>query len=142
MVVYGLVSVAVLDMVRCVHELWVLVNMVWSVGLIQVMVLLSVFGVGMESLVMAVLVRLELLHPCLCLISVLVMVRFVQRVCLLVQVSMCLDMHIFVMSVSNRVMHGMTDVFLVSSMMSINMVIIFVENFSVVINVVGVMVRS
>lgn len=66
MVVLVLVSMTVLNMVRCVHELRVLINMVWSVRLIQVVVFLGIFGMGMESLMVAMLVGLELLHPRLC----------------------------------------------------------------------------
>ena len=57
---------AMFDMMGCVHELRVLINMVWSVRLIQVVVFLGIFGMGMESLVMAMLVGLKLLHPSLC----------------------------------------------------------------------------
>ena len=136
------VSVSVLDMVRCVHELRVLVNMVWSMRLVQVVVLFGVFGVRMESLVVAVLVGLELLHPRLCLVSVLIVVGFVQRVSLLVQVPMCFDVLIVVMSVSNGVVYGMTGVFLVGNMVTINMMFILVKNFSVVVIVVGIVVRG
>ncbi len=66
MIILVLVSVTVLNMVRCVHELRVLINMVWPVRLIQVVVFLGIFGMGMESLVMAMLVGLKLLHPRLC----------------------------------------------------------------------------
>lgn len=66
MVVLVLVSMTVLNMVRCVHELRVLINMVWSVRLIQVVVFLGIFGMGMESLMVAMLVGLKLLHPRLC----------------------------------------------------------------------------
>ncbi len=66
MIILVLVGVTVLNMVRSVHELRVLINMVWSVRLIQVVVFLGIFGMGMESLVMAMLVGLKLLHPRLC----------------------------------------------------------------------------
>ncbi len=86
------------DMVRCVgmmmfdmmfnmvgrmHELRMLISNVWSVGLIQVMVLLGIFRLGVESLVVAVLMRLELLHPLLGRISVSIVVRFGHWVSLL-----------------------------------------------------------
>ncbi len=64
------------NMVGRMHELRMLISNVWSVSLIQVMVLLGIFGLGVESLVVAVLVCLELLHPLLGLISVSVVVRF------------------------------------------------------------------
>ena len=66
----------------------------------------------------------------------LVMVWFVERISLLVQIAMSLDVLIFVMSISNGVVHGMTGVFLMGNMVSINKVIILVKNLSVMVVVI------
>ena len=47
------------------HKLWVLVHMVRAVSLFEVVMLLGLLGMGLESLVMTVLVSLEFLHPAL-----------------------------------------------------------------------------
>lgn len=71
------------------------------------------------------------------------MVWFVERISLLVQIAMSLDVLIFVMSISNGVVHGMTGVFLMGNMVSVNMMIILVKNLSVmVIVIVGIVMRD
>jgi len=68
---------------RCMHKLWVHVLMVRAVSLFEVVMLLGLLGMGLESLVMTVLMGLELLHPALSHWVVFGVVGLIQRISLL-----------------------------------------------------------
>ena len=93
------------------HKLWVLVHMVRAVSLFEVVMLLGLLGMGLESLVMTVLVGLEFLHPALSHWVVLGVVGFIQRISLFRDLAM-ISLSVFqvLMSVSDSVMRSVSIV--------------------------------
>ena len=91
------------------HKLWVLVHMVRAVSLFEVVMLLGLLGMGLESLVMTVLVGLEFLHPALSHWVVLGVVGFIQRISLFRDLAM-MSLSVFqvLMSVSDSVMRSVS----------------------------------
>lgn len=91
------------------HKLWVLVHMVRAVSLFEVVMLLGLLGMGLESLVMTVLVSLEFLHPALSHWVVLGVVGFIQRISLFRDLAM-ISLSVFqvLMSVSDSVMRSVS----------------------------------